>query len=356
MTGTARVPAALLGLAVFMVGARPALALDPARYLPPPGAPYSAEEVGVRTTGTFSLAGTFTVPRDGRRRHPVVVLISDAGRQDRNAADGRGAFRPFYDLADTLGRRGIAVLRLDDRGVGASTGSIDTMTTYERSVDVRAALAFLMARPDVLSRKLGLVGMGEGASIAALIAADDPELAGLVLLGAPNRTGRELMKWQLRRAADEDSTLLGHAGRDTAYAGRLAAWERKAAGDPWTRYFAGYDPLGTARRVRAPVLLLQGAEDDAVPASDAPSLAAAFGTGSSDVSTRVFPGLDHELLRPADIAGPGSSVTPAEWHQPPEVRGAVADWLARHLAPGPELPEPRRPVHTRKSGHHRRRR
>ena len=93
---------------------------------------------------------TPTTLANGRRlRYPAVVLVTGAGKQNRDhtaAADlervthGAPVYRPYFDLADTLSRRGIAVLRLDDRGVGGSTGSQDSATTFDRSYDIRAAI------------------------------------------------------------------------------------------------------------------------------------------------------------------------------------------------------------------------
>jgi uncharacterized protein len=315
----ARLRAVVAGLAGLALAARTAVALDPARYLPPPGAPYGAEEVRVRTTGQFSLGGTLTVPRDGRRRHPTVVLVSGAGRQDRDDSDGATPYRPFYQLADTLSRRGIAVLRLDDRGMGSSTGSIDSTSLVERALDTRAALDFLHARPDVLARKLGLIGMDQGGAIALRIAADPamvdermPALAGVVLMGAPGR-------------------------------------EASA-----TDYFNDPDPIAITRGVHVPVLILSGSLDPAAPAARMDSLAGAFRTGGeADITVRRFEGLDRAFLPATESAG--GSPAPPSLRMPPQVLGTIADWVASRLAPGPEAPEPRRAAtpHRRRSVRHR---
>src|SRR5262245_11061308 len=147
---TCRVACIATALVVLAVTAGNVLAIDPSRYLPPPDANYTASEVRVRSFEAHSLGGTLTLP-DPRTSHgrtlrfPAVILITGRSSQDRDGAssgpdDAGGApmYRPFYDLADTLSRRGIATLRLDDRGVGASTGSLDSATTFDRSYDMRA--------------------------------------------------------------------------------------------------------------------------------------------------------------------------------------------------------------------------
>jgi uncharacterized protein len=125
------------------------MAAEPPDYSAPAGAPYTAEDVVVHTPMGHTLAGTLTRPRTDAPV-PAVVLITGSGSQDRDEAIPmvRG-YRPFRDIADTLSRRGIAVLRLDDRGFGASTGDASTATSADYADDVRAALAWLRARDDI---------------------------------------------------------------------------------------------------------------------------------------------------------------------------------------------------------------
>ncbi|HJR65928.1 MAG TPA: hypothetical protein VJ802_05830, partial [Gemmatimonadaceae bacterium] len=99
------------------------LAIGKPDYSAPPGAPYRAEHVRIPAPGGHVLAGTLTIPQGAAGRLPVVITISGSGPQDRDESIPIvPGFRPFRQIADTLGRRGIAVLRLDDRGTGESTG------------------------------------------------------------------------------------------------------------------------------------------------------------------------------------------------------------------------------------------
>ena len=192
---------AILGL-VFAVLPALVAAANLACYLPPPGATYFAEEVRVRSPGRQSLAGTLTVPtrgvlREGRPlRYPAILLLSGAagltrdGTTIEDAAGSTPSYRPLFDLADTLTRRDVAVLRLDDRGVGASTGALDFTTVVDRCDDARAALAYLRRRADIDPHRIAIAGMGEGAAIAALIAATDPDLRGIVLVASPATLAR----------------------------------------------------------------------------------------------------------------------------------------------------------------------
>jgi hypothetical protein len=83
---------------------------------PKPPYPYVAEEVSYRAASDVTLAGTLTKP-SGKGPFGAVLLITGSGPQDRN--EELMGHKPFLVLADDLTKRGIAVLRVDDRGVGA---------------------------------------------------------------------------------------------------------------------------------------------------------------------------------------------------------------------------------------------
>ena len=117
-----------------------------------------------------TLAGTLSQP-EGDGPFPAVVLLSGSGPQDRDEA--LFGHRPFLVLADSLTRRGIAVLRFDDRGVGRSTGSFATATLSDFTADAAAAFGFLTAQPNVDPARCGLVGHSEGAAYAMVLAAGD---------------------------------------------------------------------------------------------------------------------------------------------------------------------------------------
>jgi hypothetical protein len=93
-------------------------------YSAPADAPYTAENVVVKTPAGHTLAGTLTLPKGANREKPVgaIVTVTGSGAQDRDEAIGLVGFQPFRQIADALARRGIATLRMDDRGTGESGG------------------------------------------------------------------------------------------------------------------------------------------------------------------------------------------------------------------------------------------
>jgi len=299
-------------------------------YSAPAGAPYRAINVTVPTPGGFTLGGTLTLPIAAPGPVPGVVTITGSGEQNRDEAlPGISGYRPFREFADTLGRRGIAVLRLDDRGYGASGGNAATATSADFANDVRAALAYLRTRPEVDPRRLFLLGHSEGAMIAPMVAATDTTLRGIVLLAAPARTGRDILLGQIRYAVEHNAAL-SPARRDSLLATVPAQEQRLAAATPWMRYFAAYDPSVVARRVRTPVLILQGGNDQQITPNQAGELAADFrAAGNRDVTVREFPGLDH-LFLPDPTGNPAGYATLPSRHLPADVRGAVTDWIVAH--------------------------
>ena len=151
--------------------------------------PYDAEDVVYDNPKTGNkLAGTLTLPRSPGP-HPAVLLIPGSGAHDRD--ETVMGHKPFLIVADYLTRRGIAVLRVDDRGVGKSTGSMQGATTVDLAGDARASVDFLKSRKDIDPKQIGLIGHSEGGIIAPMLASQSADIAFIVMLGGPAVTGEE---------------------------------------------------------------------------------------------------------------------------------------------------------------------
>ncbi|MFN2433578.1 MAG: alpha/beta hydrolase family protein [Gemmatimonadota bacterium] len=317
------------GLTIQRVAARDAETLDRVDYSASSGAPYVAEEVRVRATARHTLAGTLTLPTFTAGPFPGVVLVTGSGPQERDATF-LGSYRPFRQIADVLSRRGVAVLRLDDRGVGASTGSFTNATSADFADDVRSALTFLRARPEIDGERLALIGESEGGLVATMVAATDPELRGLVLMGTPSRTGRSLIASQVRYRLEREGKL-PPAERDSVVTVIEARNERLARVLPWLRFILDYDPIATAVNVGTPVLILQGETDRQVFANQAGELGVAFrGGGNQDVTVRIFPNLNHLFLEDPD-GDPELYPLLASKALPAAVLDTIAGWVTGHL-------------------------
>jgi dienelactone hydrolase len=307
-------------------------------YSAPADAPYTAEEVVVKTPGGLRLTGTLTLPRNRPRGGvPAVVTITGSGPEDRDENSALiPAYRPFREIADTLGRRGIAVLRLDDRGVNGSDGGTANATSEDFANDVRAGVAYLRTRPEVDRQRIGLVGHSEGAIIAPMIAAADTTIRAIVLMAGTASTGREIVMEQNRYFIDSVAHVSG-AQRDSlvARAGRAVDSLAKLPG--WQGFFLNYDPKPTAGRLRARVLILQGETDRQVPPAEAERLAAAVRAGvMPNVAVRMFPATNHLFVEDssgafADATGRLRYPMLPSLHVRKDVLGAIADWLGKNL-------------------------
>ena len=270
--------------------------------------PYRAEEVRYENkAGGVTLAGTLTIPT-GQGSFPAALLISGSGPQDRD--ESLFGHKPFLVLADYLTRMGIAVLRVDDRGVGGSTGQTRTSTSEDLAGDVEAGVAFLKTRPEVDRAKIGLIGHSEGGIIAPMVAAQSAEIAYVVLMAGPGLPGEEILILQGALVAkaegksdeqiaenrelqerifeiirsEKDPQAAEARMRLTIKDGltRLSAVDKGAASvtvefveaqvqavqSPWFRFFLTYDPRPALRKVKCPVLALNGEKDLQVPARE----------------------------------------------------------------------------------------
>lgn len=311
------------------------LAVEKPDYSAPAGAPYQAIDVTVPTPMGHALAGTLTLPRGASqdRRVPAVVTITGSGLEDRDEAiPVFKGYRPFREFADSLGRRGIAVLRMDDRGYGGSGGNATTATSEDFAQDIRAGLAYLRTRPEINGGKLAAMGHSEGGMIAPMVAKQEPALAGIVLLAGTAYTGRQILNFQLGNGVKNDTSLHG-AKKDSALAAVKTQVDSMVKGNPWLKFFADYEPIQTARQVRTPVLILNGARDQQVTPDQVPLLEQAFkAAGNRDVTARVLPDLNHLFVHDPD-GFPGRYTELKSFAVDRATIGIVVDWLVRRLAP-----------------------
>lgn len=302
-------------------------------YGAPVGAPYTAEEVVVKTPMGHSLSGTLTIPKGANGRLPAVVTITGSGQEDRDEFINvvPGGYRPFRQVADTLGRRGIAVLRLDDRGINGSGGDLTKATSADFADDIRAGVAYLRTRPEIDGARIALFGHSEGGMIGPMVASTDSKLAALVIFAGPAYSGRKILDFQLRNLVDGNEKIPA-AKKDSARKAAFAQWDSIAAKSAWTRFFLAYDPLPTLRKVKVPTLILQGGTDQQVTPEQAPIIERTLkDSGNRDVTMRVFANRNH-LFLPDSVGFPGAYDKLTTNRLGGDVLGPLADWLVLKLA------------------------
>ncbi|TWT77519.1 Alpha/beta hydrolase family protein [Posidoniimonas polymericola] len=339
---------------------------------PKPPYPYTEEAVEfTNPDGGHTLAGTLTLP-PGAGPHPAVVMITGSGPQDRD--ESLMGHKPFLVIADALTRRGMAVLRCDDRGFGESKGDFAAATSADLATDTLAAVRFLADHADIDSQRIALCGHSEGAMLAPLIAADHPaEIAAVVLIAPPAVTGEEIIISQaslmekklgesaesiaslatlrrraIRGAVDADTeedfqTELADAIdahlQETTTAGKQRDDARQAMQalgayrTPWFKHFLGYDPAPALRRVRCPVLAIIGGRDvQVVPEVNLPPLREALAAApTTDVTIESPPKLNHLLQ--TSKSGLPTEYGMIEETIAPSALEMIVDWTASRLQP-----------------------
>jgi len=302
-------------------------------YSAPADAPYTAEEVLVKTPAGHTLAGTLTLPKGASAKNPVsaIVTVTGSGPQDRDENIGLPGFQPFRQIADALGRHGIAVLRMDDRGTGASGGTFKGSTSADFAEDVRAGLAYLRTRSEIRSDRLGVLGHSEGAIIAPMVADKEPTLRAIVLLAGIAQPGRAALYFQIKNQIEHNTQLTAEA-RASQIADIPKQIDAMTVADPWMKFFLTYDPASTMRKVKTPVLILTGAHDQQAVPEQVPLMEAAFKEGGNkDVTARVVPDVNHLFVQDTDGYPPNYAKLPPPIMMRADVLTMIVDWLGQRL-------------------------
>jgi dipeptidyl aminopeptidase/acylaminoacyl peptidase len=313
-------------------------------YSAPPNAPFTAEEVTVTARG-YTLAGTLLLPKDGRRPLPSVITITGSGQQTRDEPlpiPGLEKYKLMRQIAEALASRGIAVLRVDDRGVGGSGGRDTLMaaTTSSFADDVRAEVAYLRSRSEIDPKRIALVGHSEGGMIAPMVAASDPQLAAIVLMAGDGKRGDLISEEQLEDALAPLNLTPEEKDQQRAKQAAIIQAVRSGADLssypaevrlPWIKEFWTYDPLVMIRKVRQPILILQGALDRQITAEQAGLLEqAAREGGNKDVTKQIFPNLNH-LFLPAKTGSFSEYSTLETQLVGADILKTLGDWLVLKL-------------------------
>ena len=152
--------------------------------------PYQEEKVFIQNTAAMiHLAGTFCKP-NGKGPFPAVVLISGSGPQNRDQEIL--GHRPFLILSDHLVRHGIAVLRMDDRGVGESEGDYGSALNHDFIEDALCAVKYLRTCQEINTQQIGLIGHSLGGVLAPFVA-QETDISFMILLAAPSLKGIDFM-------------------------------------------------------------------------------------------------------------------------------------------------------------------
>ncbi len=351
---------------------------------PIPPFPYNSVDVAyTNADNSLQFGATLTYPKTDSTHisakantYPAVILITGSGQQDRD--ENLFDHKPFAVIADYLTRKGFAVLRVDDRGIGKSSGDFGQATTADFAKDVEASLDFLEKQPMVNKEKIGLIGHSEGGMIAPIVADKRKEIKFIVLLAGPGIPIINLMQLQIEAVSlsegsspteakaagqlmqivweeavkNEDSattvrnirmkivswsktldtaTLAKIKGNDTSLINNQIAKAMDALNGKWYKYFISFNPQPYLQKLNCKVLALNGSKDVQVVAE--PNLngirSSLKKSNSPQYDVIEIPGLNH-LFQTCIQCSPSEYIDLEESFSP-KALDTIGSWLQKNV-------------------------
>jgi pimeloyl-ACP methyl ester carboxylesterase len=280
--------------------------------------------------GNASLAGTLTLP-DGEGRLPWAVLVPSWLPRDRDGGWDRSGHRRWFSapepgaadtglllrLAGALAERGVATLRYDPRGCGASDGRWEETDLFTRIDDARDAIGAMRSRRELDLRRTAIIGHGEGAVVALSVAIGDPAVGAVGLLGAPARSLRTVLRSGVgersRTGTDRQHPIVAAVDRTAEEIIERA--ERRetempldVAGDRVTLRLAAWEQgihtpaVALATMLHRPTVIAHGMADAWASPDESRLLAAVLGESGTEPVLQLVPHADHDLARGPDGA------------------------------------------------------
>jgi pimeloyl-ACP methyl ester carboxylesterase len=340
---------------------------------PKPPFNYSVKDFTYEGANTkLTYGATLTYPNENKM-YPLVILITGSGRQDRD--ETIFDHKPFAVIADYLTKKGFAVLRVDDRGAGKSTGDFSKSTTADFALDVEEHIRYVKSLPMIDSTKIGLLGHSEGGLIAPMVAARNNSVSFIVLMAGPGIEITQLMAVQNEmvlksagidqpaidayvplykqlmktiisidnneEAINQSKKIVNEWFRKTdktfvksttnisteADIDKFATTMAQTLSTSWWKFFAAYNPQPTLQKVKCPVLAINGSADIQVPSvvSLKGIEAALTKGGNKQFTAKQFEGLNHLFQKCTKCTVPeyGELNTTIE----PEVLDTIGSWL-----------------------------
>ena len=321
---------------------------------PKPPFNYNSEDVTFKNDIEGNLlAGTIATPKNFKKNQAILVMITGSGVQDRN--EEMFDHKPFWVIADYLAKKGIATLRLDDRGIGGSEKGKDGATSADFATDINSAVNYLVKNG---YKNIGLIGHSEGGMIAPMVADMSKNVKLLVLLAAPGVPLLELSLEQNKKLLQDIKVpkeviddVLAIKSKTFTYATRyqgnnfkndlkqyldtnfpkMTNQEKEAYVEQmtsnWFQYFIKFNPDDYLSKVKIPVLALNGSLDLQVSANEnlAGIKKSLMKAGNKNFDIEEFDGLNH-LFQTAKTGNP-SEYRQIEETFSPKVLDKVSSWI-----------------------------
>ena len=298
------------------------------------------ERIVFNGSDTLHYGATLTLPK-GVKKAPAVVIMSGTNPQDRDGT--MAGHKVFKEIADYLTAHGMAVLRMDDRGVGETNGNYAEATTADFADDCLAAVAYLKSRTDINKKKIGAIGHSEGGAVISIAASKSKDIHYLISLAGLMTDGlSSLIKQNYdivhtspipehdMKRYDEINDIMfhkvyDHAEADSATLAKILwdaynEWKVKddayfktlnvefdhfrfpiymytmQATTPWYRFFIRYNPVDYLCNVKVPVLAINGTKDIMVNCEQNLSNVKRYLAHNKNVTTISINNVNHLLL------------------------------------------------------------
>ena len=302
------------------------------------------------------IYGTLTLPNRSEK-FPACLFIGGSFPQTRdgNIDNSQTDWFPtpfpkrnlFSDEAKILEQKGIATFRYDKRGCGQSEGDFNTTSLFDLVSDARMAWQWLRSLPEIDPERIGILGQSEGAVIALMLAAQDPNIRFYIWQGGIYNNLEQIVKWQAEAFWKGDRAKIDNFKQNVP----LMYWTYKQIDDliasakrgenflllgdeDWSKNLYLQDlkehfdnpPSAFVDKIKCPVLILHGEMDRNTPPKEALLMQQALlKAGNKNVTAHIFPGLDRSFRRL------GSSyedfVTAMNRPLDPVIPKALTNWL-----------------------------
>lgn len=337
---------------------------------------YLSEDVTYQNADkSISYGATITIPK-GKGSFPAVLLITGSGPQNRD--EELMGHKPFAVIADYLTNKGYVVLRIDDRGVGKTTGDRKASTSADFADDVMAGIDYLKTRDEVNTKKIGLMGHSEGGLIAPMVASQRKDVSFIVLMAGPGVKIPQLMAEQNAAILKTnglndtiireyiklyngmtDAIITSATGVDAKnkMINNLTNWKATASSealdftglkgdkrdveyidgfmeiyhDKWFNYFLKSDPQLYLQKLSCKVLALNGDKDiQVISKSNLEGIRQSLAKSKSKVyDVKELPGLNHlfqtcKTCAATEYGGLTETISPAALQ-------TVGDWLDKNV-------------------------
>ena len=309
------------------------------------------------------IYGTLTLPDRASKFSPVPACLFIGGSfpqtRDGNLDNSQSDWFPtplpqrnlFRDEAQFLSHLDLATFRYDKRGCGQSEGDFNTASLFDLVDDAQRAWQWLQCLPEIESERIGVLGQSEGAAIALMLAAQNPDIYFYIWQGGIYNNLEQIIRWQAKAFWQSERAQIDNFKQNVPLMywiyqqidDMIASAKRgenfyRLGDEDWSKnlYLQNLKehldnpPSAFVDRVKCPVLILHGQMDHNTPPQEAELMQQALlKAGNKNVTTHIFPGLDHSFRRL------GSSdedfVTAMNRPLDPVMPEALTNWLSSLL-------------------------